>query len=452
MQPGESGVHDPKVTSDQTTSDQTTIEDDQACPGDDEGPDLNRRSRRRLLGLAGAAAAAGVTAAGLPEPRRAAAANGDPIAIGGTVTGTGFTRADHTGAAAGAAFLFQAGSTFTSTDGRHKAALNGWTSTTAIPAGVYGWSDRPDGAGVVGRAIGADSAGVLAEHDGPSGSGLAASGSTAVTATGVTRGVVAVSSATQGTAVHAESTGFSSAAVRAIGSTNDGFGVLAFGQVGVRASGTQMGVYTEDCPTGVYGTGTEVGLAGYGPVAPLWLTPLGVAAPDSGVAHQPGQFQVDESGDMWYCVASGTPGTFRKLAGAATAGAFHALTATRVYDSRSPQPRRGRMASGSNRLVSVAAGRHLATGAVSVVDLVPPRATAVTLSVSVLATAGQGTLTVNPGGVTTVTGTTVSWWGRGQSHTAATVVPLDTARRITLCLRGPRAKAHVTVDVTGYHL
>jgi hypothetical protein len=447
MQPGESEAHDPRVS-----SDQTTIDDEHSALEDDGGPHLKRRSRRRLLGLAGAAAAAGVAASGLPEPRRAAAADGDPIAIGGTVTGTGFTRADHTGTAAGAAFLFQAGSTFTSTDGRHKAALNGWTTTAAIPAGVYGWSDRPDGAGVVGRAIGADSAGVLAEHDGPSGSGLAASGSTAVTATGVDRGVVASSSAFQGAAVRAESTGSSSTAVRAIASTNDGTGVSASGQVGVIAVGTEMGIYTGDCPIGVYGTGSEVGLMGRANVAPLWLVPLGVAAPDSGVAHSAGQFQVDESGDLWVCVASGTPGTFRKLAGTATAGAFHALTATRVYDSRSPQPRRGRMRSGSNRLVSVAAGRNLATGAVSVTDLVPSRATAVTLSVSVLATAGAGTLTVNPGGVTTVTGTTLSWWGRGQAHTASTVVPLDIGRRITLCLRGVRARAHVTVDVTGYHL
>lgn len=447
MHPTESAAHAPRVN-----SDQTAIDDQHSRPGDDGSPAQPRRSRRRLLGLAGAAAAAGVAASGLPEPRRVAAANGDPITVGGTVTGTGFTRADHTGAAAGAAFLFQAGSTFTSTDGRHKAALNGWTTTSAIPAGVYGWSDRPDGAGVVGRAIGADSAGVVAEYDGPSGSGLAAAGPTAVTATGVARGLVATSSAFQGIAVRAESTGFSSAAVQAVGSTNDGTGVSAFGQVGVRASATQTGVYTEDCPTGVYGTGTEIGLMGYGPVAPLWLRPLGVAAPDSGVAHEPGQFQVDEAGDLWFCVASGTPGTFRKLAGSATAGAFHALTATRVYDSRSPQPRRGRLSTGANRLVSVAAGRNLATGAVSVVDLVPPRARAVALSVSVLATAGTGTLTVNPGGVTAVTGTTLSWWGRGQAHTASTVVPLDIARRITLCLRGARAKAHVTVDVTGYHL
>lgn len=434
------------------SSDPTTIDDDNTRIGDDQGPDLPRRSRRRLLGLAGAAAAAGVAASGLPEPRRAAAANGDPIAVGGTVTGTGFTRADHTGTAAGAAFLFQAGSSFTSTDGRHKAALNGWTTTTAIPAGVYGWSDQPDGAGVVGRAIGADSAGVLAEHDGPSGSGLAAVGPTAVTAAGVARGVVATSSAFQGAAIRAESTGASSTAVQAIASTNDGTGISASGQVGVVAVGTEMGIYTGDCPIGVYATGGDVGLMGRGNVAPLWLVPLGVAAPDSGVAHSAGQFQVDESGDLWFCVASGTPGTFRKLAGAATAGTFHALTATRVYDSRSPQPRRGRLSTGANRLVSVAAGRNLTTGVVSVVDLVPPRASAVALSVSVLATAGAGTLTVNPGGVTAVTGTTLSWWGRGQAHTASTVVPLDIARRITLCLRGARAKAHVTVDVTGYHL
>jgi hypothetical protein len=51
-------------------------------------------------------------------------------------------------------------------------------------------------------------------------------------------------------------------------------------------------------------------------------------------AYNQGALVVDNAGALWYCVTSGTPGTWRQLSGATTAGAFHPVTPGRVYDSR----------------------------------------------------------------------------------------------------------------------
>lgn len=55
-------------------------------------------------------------------------------------------------------------------------------------------------------------------------------------------------------------------------------------------------------------------------------------------AHNQGALIVDNAGSLWYCVTSGTPGTWRQLSGATTAGAHHPVTPGRIYDSRCTQP------------------------------------------------------------------------------------------------------------------
>ena len=60
-----------------------------------------------------------------------------------------------------------------------------------------------------------------------------------------------------------------------------------------------------------------------------------------------GEVVHDTNGDMWVCVAAGSPGTWRKIAGPSASGAFHVLElAVRAYDSRRPmgRPRRRRPA------------------------------------------------------------------------------------------------------------
>jgi hypothetical protein len=48
-----------------------------------------------------------------------------------------------------------------------------------------------------------------------------------------------------------------------------------------------------------------------------------------------GEVVADQTGTLWACVAAGTPGSWRKLAGPTSAGALHLLPSPkRVYDSR----------------------------------------------------------------------------------------------------------------------
>ena len=81
------------------------------------------------------------------------------------------------------------------------------------------------------------------------------------------------------------------------------------------------------------------GVVANGVRAPLRLSPRGAAAPSRVDDHLRGELVVDLAGDLWYCVADGTPGTWRHLSGPDTAGGFSVLpTPVRVYDSRPNNP------------------------------------------------------------------------------------------------------------------
>jgi hypothetical protein len=72
-----------------------------------------------------------------------------------------------------------------------------------------------------------------------------------------------------------------------------------------------------------------------GPQIKFVSLPGAVAGPTPG-AHAAGELYVDAAGTLWFTVPEGEDGVrFVKLAGSATAGAFHSLpVAKRVYDSR----------------------------------------------------------------------------------------------------------------------
>eukprot|EP01041_Mallomonas_annulata_P018154 gene18153-36952_t len=107
----------------------------------------------------------------------------------------------------------------------------------------------------------------------------------------------------------------------------------------------------DDGGVGVVGYGGAIGVQGYsattggfggsfsGPAGALMIGAVpGPSVPERSIAHTAGAVQRDEQGDLWYCVASGTPGDWRKIVGLASAGAFHAIDPVRVYDSRSAAP------------------------------------------------------------------------------------------------------------------
>ncbi|MCE9621943.1 MAG: hypothetical protein K8R99_06335 [Actinomycetia bacterium] len=199
-----------------------------------------------------------------------------------------------------------------------------------------------------------------------------------------------------------------------------------------------------------YVSGTGYGVMAAGGSAQLYLQPnSGSVAPAAGF-HRLGEILVNNGG-AFLCVTEGTPGVWRKLGGTASAGAFHAITPTRVYDSRAAAPTPGLLATGSNRLVSVADGRDNA-GNVTTPNLVPAGATAVAANVTVTGTVGGfGYLAINPGGNTVEGASTINWSDAGQTLANGVTLTLNNNRQLTVICNGG-GSTHFIIDIAGYYL
>jgi hypothetical protein len=212
--------------------------------------------------------------------------------------------------------------------------------------------------------------------------------------------------------------------------------------------------YTGMSGAGVVGSGGgagSVGVLARGSAANLELLAQGNPGPARTDAHRLGQIVCDSAGDVWLCVVAGTPGTFRKLGGASAAGAFHALSPGRVYDSRAAAPQQGTIGGSQNRTISVADKRDPATGAVTVADFVPAGATAVAANVTVVSQTGSGFLTINPGGTTTVDSSTINWSAAGQILANGVILTLNANRELTV-VAGGGGSTDFLVDISGYYL
>jgi hypothetical protein len=117
--------------------------------------------------------------------------------------------------------------------------------------------------------------------------------------------------------------------------TTGGVGVIGNGTIGVQGNGDVKGVVgispsgtgvdgSSENGTGVDGssnTGTGVvgsSSAGYGGsffggLAPLLLGSSSTQGPPTSGTHSVGELYVDNQGDLFFCVASGTPGTWKTV-------------------------------------------------------------------------------------------------------------------------------------------
>ena len=367
-------------------------------------------SRRQALQRLVLVAAGGSAAVAMAGSRTAAAVDSSLLLGVESNDATDVTRVDVDTAEAAAAFVVQAvhGATvppLANADAEYRAALAGWSISPTQPHGVFGYARESTGAGVVG-------VGKIA--------GVVADGDTGVMATGGAVGVSATAST--------PTTG-----------------------VGVRASG----------PTGavVSGGTTALRLSAADQVL-LALSPdrasdatKRVAPPSRTTTHVRGMVDLDASYDLWLCVADGSPGTWRKISGPGTAGAFHAVTPGRVFDSRLAMPGPATpMSLGTTRTVSVAGRRDVTTGEVLQTDFVPAGATAIACNVTVVSTTGSGFLVGNPGGVTTIGASTINWSTSGQILNNGVILTLNASRELTFVAGGSSgSSAHVVVDVTGYY-
>ena len=133
---------------------------------------------------------------------------------------------------------------------------------------------------------------------------------------------------------------------------------------------------------------------------------------------------------------------------------FVPITPARVYDSRlnmAPDAN-GAIATGSNRTVSVADARDVTTGAITGA-LVPATGKALAYTLTVAGTVASGFLAVNPGGVTTVSASTINWSAPGAAFANTGVVKIDSSRTVTVVAGGPATSStNFIIDVVGYYL
>jgi hypothetical protein len=215
------------------------------------------------------------------------------------------------------------------------------------------------------------------------------------------------------------------------GNTQSGHGVVGLSATGV----------------GVRGQSTNgIGMRSVSNRTHLQMNVVGARPAPTGDAfpHALGDLVRDATGDLWLCVGAGTPGTFRKLSGPATAGALHLLPApVRIYDSR------------PGSAPAVGSKTKLNGGEVRTLDCsangtgVPIGATGVLLTCMIVgASSGSGNFTVWSNAAPKPAANTMVWGGSSGRASTLAVSAVDAARRIKV---SSSLRTDLVIDVVGYH-
>ncbi len=236
------------------------------------------------------------------------------------------------------------------------------------------------------------------------------------------------------------------------GRGTNGIGVTGVGRIGMRASGDVAGVQATANEIGypaIEARG-DVGVS-VGTTRTAFRFDNTATSPlTSGGTYETRDIVVDSAGVIWFCVAGGTPGTWRMLSGPSTAGAFTPVTPARVYDSRlATYAQNGVLGSGQNRTISVANSYNV-NGVQVTANFVPVGATAVFANVTVVDTVGAGYLAVNPGGTTVVSASTINWSESGQVLANGVTLTLNGTRQISV-INGSGGSTQFIIDVLGYY-
>jgi hypothetical protein len=202
------------------------------------------------------------------------------------------------------------------------------------------------------------------------------------------------------------------------------------------ANGSGVWGHSDSGGIGVLGNG-GIGVLAAGTRAPLQLGALGPPPPQRTDAHNRGELVVDDNGDLWFCTASGTPGTWFLLT-ATPSGLLTSLAApVRAYDSRTGD---GPLAGGLERIVSLAGPPST--------PAVPAGASAALISLTLDATAGAGFLGVFANGIPWPGTSNVNWYTNGQIVAVTTVTSVDATGTVTVHAGGPGSTQFV-IDVIG---
>ncbi len=381
-------------------------------------------SRRGLLALAGGAAVAAATAGAVLSAAQPAAAAGVPVTVGDRVQSAAAplssTQIDYGAASSSPGTnLFNVhdfGSNLDFNEGQ-PAAVAGYAANL-VTIGVAGHSTR----GANGASIGV--MGVSSVNAGTGVSGTAFTDGIGVSGNCGNNGL-GVSGLTVGTAAYG---------VFGFASKPDSFGVG-----GTSSAGTGVAAVST--------TGVALNVGGNGRM--VLASNLTAGAPTTG-ARVAGEVVRDGNGDLYICYAAGTPGSWRKLGGGTTAGSLHVINPTRVYDSRLGVGGAA-ITGGNNRVISVANGIDITTGAVNAPNIVPAGATAVTYNLTITQATVGGFLAVTPGDAPAFAASSINWTAATTDLANASLVKLNATREVKV-FAGGGGTTQFIIDVTGYYL
>lgn len=394
---------------------------------DDEVPAGARSTRRDAFRLAAGAAAGAVVGAVSGAQPAAAADPNDLVLQTRNTAGGSRTQLDYTGTGHPMGLVVQSGAAFDATMSAHPAALGGWATQAAQPNGVYAYTNQSGGYALVAQSDGGLGA-VLVES----------SGGTTIEffpRIGAPRGIT----------------------VRDPTSTLVD-GIRAEGQTAILGAGRRWGGQFRGGEVGVDVVGDDFGAVMAGGDAALLLQKLpGIGhdeqpPPDRSNQHFAGEIDIDSSKDVWGCIADGTPGTWRKLFGPRTAGAFHVLdNPVRMFDSRKPGfPNSGRLERNQSRVVSVADGRNT-EGVVIAPDAVPEGATAISFNLTVDRTGPSNFLAVVPGSAGGFNSSSINWTSANNALANGLTVGINAAREIKVFCGNGTGGTDFLIDVNGYY-
>lgn len=196
---------------------------------------------------------------------------------------------------------------------------------------------------------------------------------------------------------------------------------------------------------GVYGRGRgplSVGVTASGDRAGVLLRPSSGDPRTSPIQHEFGEVTVDLQSNTWACVATGIPGTWRKLAGPETAGSLHLLASpVRVYDSRvgfdPVSVTKGVLGNGQERVIDTNFG-----------GAVPLKSVAALINLTATNTNDGGWLAAFKNGIAFPGTSTLNWSAIGTNIANSAVVALDTAAKFKVRCAG---STDFAVDVIGYY-
>lgn len=201
---------------------------------------------------------------------------------------------------------------------------------------------------------------------------------------------------------------------------------------------------------GVKGESTQ-GWAGWfsSPFAELALGMPTRPAPSTDTRYHSYGDLVAETGankaTLWFCVGSGTPGTWRRLAGPATSGAIALLPSpVRVYDSRA-----GTEPAAVGPKTPLALDVDRSVNCTLNGSGVPADATGVLINLTAVNQSEGGYLSVRAAGAAYLGTSNLNWTAAGQTVANSATVACGAGASIVVRLGGA-ASSNVIVDVVGY--